>query len=926
MSFLSDVGNKLGRFSSYPANMIDRAFLEEPRSGLGKLWRGLKVRLMYTFLFMPMLVVDMVVSGLISLRYMVGVLFRSDEVQEGYLAHLKQYTNYFSKSLFALLATPIALFEPEVALFFVEDDEQELAAGKYYRAKGVEVKHPANQDELCTLISEANENGKKVSIMGAGRSQGMQFLPSDPKNAIVIDMSRLNEIEPIDVSNNTVRVGAGVIWKDLQREANKQSLALKVMQASNIFSVGGSIGTNIHGWDYHTGTISNAIKSIDVLLGDGTIAPNIKPESILFKQVVGGFGMHGIVIAATLELTPNERLKRTSVLKDPADYVEYFNHELKDKKDARLHLYRLSLEKGKLLKTGFTETYVVDEAHRDPVQTANFNVERARGQRYERLFVRLAKRFKNFMSFIWRRERDAFQKEEPVSTTNEIMQAPINALFTASVSETEWLQEYFIPGDNLAAFIDELGDVLIKNNVALLNATVRFVKQHDANPLSPSYGSDRFAVVLCFNQSLQPEKMVQAQKWLRETQTLTIKHHGSVYLPYQHMLSPEVFERSYPHARNAAEFKENTSDVAGRFSSGFYEKYFVRPNAATNGAAHVREVMDETILRNDFKGFLSNILKRVDADLLYALLDDILLYKDTHAELYTELCRRLPEVMPMALTDVSNQLSSLYAIKGDLTKQAHVLLPDDLEKIHGLVEVGSPGRFVNGFREKYKVTGDVVAVHEKESIMDCVDAGAWKPYKTFIPLDYQNLDLSSLKDNSADIVTCYVGLHHFTPDKLAEFLDQVRRILRPTGRFMLVDHDIRNEDVNSMAHMAHLVFNAVNGVALEDELAEVRDFKSMQTWVEILAEHELYDATGTAALPMVRVGDPTQNRMISFSPELKFAPVVAPVVVPVVELRSSGSVLPVSVFRPEGEAEESDAPRWMYDASEEDGVPACNIM
>jgi UDP-N-acetylenolpyruvoylglucosamine reductase len=915
MSFLSDVGNKLGRFSSYPANMIDRAFLEEPRSGFGKLWKGLKVRLMYTLLFMPMLVVDMAVSALVFFRYMVGALFRSDTVQEEYLAYAKKYGNYFSKSLFALLATPIALFEPEAALFFVEDDEQELAAGKYYRAKGVEVKHPANQDELCTLIAEANENGKKVSIMGAGRSQGMQFLPSDTKNAIVIDMSGLNKIEPIDLSNNTVRVGAGVIWKDLQREANKQSLALKVMQASNIFSVGGSIGTNIHGWDYHTGTISNAIKSIDVLLGDGTIAPDIKPRSILFKQVVGGFGMHGIVIAATLELTPNELLKRTSVLKKPDEYVEYFNGELKDKKENRLHLYRLSLEKGKLLKTGFTETYVVDEAHPDPVQTQNFNVERARGRRYERFFVRLAKRFKNFMSLIWQRERDAFQKEEPVLTTNEIMQAPINALFTTSVSETEWLQEYFIPGDDLAAFTDELGDLLMKNNVALLNATVRFVKRHDGNPLSPSYGSDRFAVVLCFNQSLQPDKMVQAQKWLRESQALTVKHHGSVYLPYQHMLSPEVFNASYPHARMAADFKENTSDVGGRFSSGFYEKYFVTPDAATNGAAHVRHVMGTGANREKFKGFLSNILKRVDADKLYVLLDDILLYKDTHAELYAELCRRLPEIMPMALTDVSNQLSSLYAIKGDLTKQAHLLLPDDLREIKGLVEVGSPGRFVNGFRDKYKVTGDVVAVHEKESMMDCVDAGAWKPYKTFIPLDYQNLDLSSLEDESVDIVTCYVGLHHFTPEKLTLFLNDVQRILRANGRFMLVDHDAYNPEVKNMAHMAHFVFNAVNGVSLEDELTEVRDFKSMQAWLEILDAHGLYNATDAVAVPMVRVGDPTENRMIAFTTLPRLELVESPTPSPT----SSRRVSPISMF-PKGLVEEGDAPYFGYDSDEEPTV------
>jgi len=869
MSILSEIGNKLGRFSSFPANMMDRAFLEDPQTYLGKFWKGLKVRLIYTFLFVPMLIVDMVVSLAITLAYTLGILFRSDDVKDYCTKQQTKYSDLFSKSFLALIASPIGLFEPEAALFFVETTP-ELAAGKYYRAKGVTVEQPETQDALIQLMTDPKYANKKICVLGAGRSQGKQFLPGDKNDALVIDMSKFDNIDifvhPV-TREGTAKVGAGVIWKDVQRKANESKLALKVMQASNIFSVGGSIGCNIHGWDYHTGTLSNAIESIDVVLADGTLEKNVTPDTDLFKHVVGGFGMYGIVVGATLKLADNERLKRTSVLKDPNDYVDYFNTDLKDKKDARLHLYRLNLDSKNLLKTGFTETYVVDDTQPEAVKTPNFHVERERGQRFERFFVRLGKRYESFRSWYWKRERDAFQKEEPVLTTNEIMQAPINAMFNPSVSETEWLQEYFIPGDNLAVFLDKLGDLLMVNKVTLLNATVRYVKKHDENPLSPTYGGDRFAVVLCFNQSLQPEQVVHAQKWLRASQDLTVDHGGSVYLPYQHMLSPEDFDKSYPEASKIKAFKESV-DPNTRFSSGFYEKYMNADAAQQVEVSHVNRIMDSDVNKKAFKGFLSNILKRVDGDKLYALLDDIRKYKDTQAEMYTELCRRLPEIMPAGLNDVSNKLSSLYAIKDDLKKQAKVLLPDDLEKINGIVEFGSPGRFVNGFREYYEVKGKVVAINDTDpSMMDCIDAGATHPYDEHIKLDYQALDLSGLEDNSADVVTCYVGLHHFTPKKLEEFLVQVRRILRPEAHFILVDHDVYNEDVNSMAHMAHFVFNAVNGVPLEDELAEIRDFKPMSEWIELLEKHGLHDTSGVTNVAMVREGDPTENQMMVFSPQ-----------------------------------------------------------
>jgi len=399
MSILSEIGNKLGRFSTFPANMMDRAFLEGPKSNLGKLWIGLKVRFIYTFLFVPMLVVDMVVSLTITLAYTLGILFRSDDVKDYCTKQQTKYSDLFSKSFLALIASPIGLFEPEAALFFVEATP-ELAAGKYYRDKGVTVEQPETQEALIELMKNPKYTNKKICVLGAGRSQGKQFLPGDKNDALVIDMSKFNSIV-VNPDTKTARVGAGVIWKDVQRKANDQKLALKVMQASNIFSVGGSIGCNIHGWDYHTGTLSNAIESIDVLRADGVMEVDVTPDELLFKHVVGGFGMYGIVVSATLKLADNECLKRTSVLKDPKDYAGYFNEELKGNKNARLHLYRLNLDSKHLLKTGFTETYVVDETQPGRVETPNFHVERERGQRFERFFVRLGKRYESFRSWYW---------------------------------------------------------------------------------------------------------------------------------------------------------------------------------------------------------------------------------------------------------------------------------------------------------------------------------------------------------------------------------------------------------------------------------------------------------------------------------------------------------------------------------------------
>ena len=255
----------------------------------------------------------------------------------------------------------------------------------------------------------------------------------------------------------------------------------------------------------------------------------------------------------------------------------------------------------------------------------------------------------------------------------------------------------------------------------------------------------------------------------------------------------------------------------------------------------------------------------MDCEPCYQLLEDVMSYNDTHEEIYEELCARLPEIMPSTLLDISHVLTSLSAIKGDLGAQASALLPATVQKIDGLVEIGDPGRFVHGFKERYKVSGTIVAVCEKESPTDYLQTGYPRPYGKFQALDYKSPNLLQLADNTAEVITCYVGLHHFSSSSLGCFLDDVSRVLKQGGHFLLVDHDVVDEKTMTMAHMAHSVFNAVNGASLHEEITEHRDFKSMAKWQEILNTHGLTDTSSLVEGEFIRKGDPSRNRMMHFS-------------------------------------------------------------
>jgi FAD/FMN-containing dehydrogenase len=79
------------------------------------------------------------------------------------------------------------------------------------------------------------------------------------------------------------------------------------MQSTDIFTVGGSIAVNAHGMDHRAGAVGKTIRSMRVMLADGSIQRVSRTENPeLFNLVVGGYGLFGIVLDVQLDITDNE--------------------------------------------------------------------------------------------------------------------------------------------------------------------------------------------------------------------------------------------------------------------------------------------------------------------------------------------------------------------------------------------------------------------------------------------------------------------------------------------------------------------------------------------------------------------------------------------------------------------------------------------
>lgn len=149
-----------------------------------------------------------------------------------------------------------------------------------------------NSDDVVASVNFGRENNVLVAVRGGGHNGGGLGLCDD---GLVIDLSGIKFVD-VDASSNTVKVGGGNIWSEVDAATHEFGLAIPSGMVSSTGVGGLTLGGGVGYLSRKFGlTIDNLLEA-EMVLADGSfVTVNAKENKDLFWAIRGGGGNFGVV-------------------------------------------------------------------------------------------------------------------------------------------------------------------------------------------------------------------------------------------------------------------------------------------------------------------------------------------------------------------------------------------------------------------------------------------------------------------------------------------------------------------------------------------------------------------------------------------------------------------------------------------------------
>jgi len=425
-----------------------------------------------------------------------------------------------------------------------------------------EIVAPTSMEEIAETI---RAHSGPISIGGGRYSMGGQTATD---GALQIDMRHFDQIISFSKENKLITVQAGITWRKLQEFIDPYDLSVEIMQSYDNFTVGGSLAVNAHGRYVGLGPIVLSVKSIRMVLADGSVAMASPEEnSDLFYGAIGGYGGLGVIAEATLQLVDNVRVEEQSQLIPLSRYRAFFEKSIRDNDGVVFH-------NADIFPPGYSTVRATSYVKTDRALTVT---ERLRPTEADYSSNRrVIEVVSEWPAGQWMRQHVVdpwLYRKSSVEWRNYEASYDVRELEPASRKHSTFvLEEYFVPVDRFEEFAAHMAYVLRRHEVNVINVSIRHSRA-DPGTLLAWARSEVFSFVIYYKQGTSEAAQQEVRSWTKELIDHAVSVGGTYYLPYQIVATRDKFHAAYPRAWQFFELKEKV-DPQNKFRNRLWDAYY----------------------------------------------------------------------------------------------------------------------------------------------------------------------------------------------------------------------------------------------------------------------------------------------------------------------------------------------------------------
>lgn len=428
--------------------------------------------------------------------------------------------------------------------------------------------------EVADVVLAARAAGDAVCVRGGGHAMGGQQYAT---GGVLIDTAALRRPLHLDASRGLAEVEAGMQWPDLlawlgdtQRGARIPWTIAQKQTGADRLSLGGAVAANVHGRGLAMRPFVDDVEALALVDAEGRrirCSRHERPE--LFRHVVGGYGLFGVVTAVTLRLVPRRQLERVVEVRLVDDLDAAFAQRV-----AAGHLYgdfqfAIDPASDDFLRRGVLSTYrPVGEPRPIPASQRALTTDD-----WRRLLllahVDKARAFREYAAHYVATDGQRYWSDEhQLGTYVDDYHLALDDAMGAVAPGSEMISELYVPRARLADFMAACADTLRRRAANVVYGTVRLIER-DVETALPWAREPWACVVFNLHVDHTTDGIAHAADVFRALIDLARQRDGSYYLTYHRWATREQLLGCHPEVPTWLRAKRQR-DPTGVFQSDWW--------------------------------------------------------------------------------------------------------------------------------------------------------------------------------------------------------------------------------------------------------------------------------------------------------------------------------------------------------------------